>query len=52
MKKRNVIVPVVVVVAFFAIIFVLVNVMEKDDREEKIERNYGISHIETKVFIY
>ncbi|CUH93061.1 hypothetical protein [Herbinix luporum] len=49
MNKRNVIVPAVVVVAFIAIIFVAVNVIKKDDRKENIERNYGISHIETKI---
>jgi len=49
MNKRNTIIPAVLVVAFIAIIFVLVKVIKKDDRKEKIERNYGISHIETKI---
>ena len=47
MNKRIVIVP-VAVVAFIAIIFVSAKVIKKDDRIENIERNYGISHTETK----
>ncbi|HOQ06790.1 MAG TPA: hypothetical protein PLP87_03140 [Clostridiales bacterium] len=48
MNKRIVIVP-VAVVAFIAIIFVSAKVIKKDDRIENIERNYGISHTETKI---
>lgn len=49
MNKRNVIVPAVLIVAIIAIIFVSVKVIKKDDGKENTERNYGISHIETKI---
>ena len=49
MNKRNVILTAVAVVALIAIIITSVIIIKKDDRKEKIERNYGISHIETKI---
>jgi len=49
MNKRNVIAITVVVVFFIAIIVVSVKLIKKDDRKENIERNYGISHTETKI---
>ncbi|NLU51618.1 MAG: hypothetical protein GXX10_01965 [Clostridiaceae bacterium] len=49
MNKRNLIVPVVVIVAFIAIIIVSLQVIKKDDGKEGIERNYGISYTETKI---
>ena len=48
MNIRNVIVAAVVVLVIIVIIFVSVTVINKD-RKEKIERNYGISHTETKI---
>lgn len=48
MNKRKIITA-VVVVAIIAILFVSVKVINKDDGKEKTERNYGISHTETKI---
>ncbi|CRZ33951.1 hypothetical protein DFR55_10884 [Herbinix hemicellulosilytica] len=49
MNKRNVILTAVAVVALIAIIITSVIIIKKDDRKEKTERNYGISHIETNI---
>lgn len=48
MNKRNAIIP-VVIVSIIAIIFVSVIVLKRDHEKGYTERNYGISHVETKI---
>jgi len=49
MKKSNILISSSAVIVLIAIFFITAKMIKKDYLKEKTERNFGVSHVETKI---